>query len=64
MHEQKPGVELVLQIDLPGEGTVTVTAETLPRQNEFGFAVHFTHIDPDDAVRLHCGLKRLEENLT
>jgi hypothetical protein len=61
MHEQKPGIQLTLKIDLPGEGWITFQAETLPRQTEFGFAVRFTDIDPDDAMRFHCALKRLEE---
>ncbi|HEY7284528.1 MAG TPA: PilZ domain-containing protein [Vicinamibacterales bacterium] len=60
-HEQKPGVALTLQIELPGEGQVTVEAETLPRQVQGGFAVRFTHMDPDAAMRFHCALKRLEE---
>jgi len=60
-HEQKPGVQLTLIIELPGEGEITVQAETLPRQNELGFAVRFTRLEPDDAVRLHCALKNLEE---
>jgi hypothetical protein len=60
-HEQKPGVQLTLIIELPGEGEITMQAETLPRQNELGFAVRFTHLEPDDAMRLHCALKHLEE---
>jgi hypothetical protein len=60
-HEQKPGIALTLQIELPGKGEITVEAETLQRQVEGGFAVRFTHIEPDDAMRFHCALKRLEE---
>ncbi len=60
-HEQKPGIKITLKIDLPGEGEITLQAETLPRQVEGGFAVRFTDIDPDEAVRFHCALKRLEE---
>jgi hypothetical protein len=61
MHEQQPGIQLTLKIDLPPEGWITFAAETLPRQNEFGFAVRFTAIDPDDGVRFLLALKRLEE---
>jgi len=61
MHEQKPGIQLTLRIELPGAGEITVDAETLPRQIEGGFAVRFTHMEPDDAMRFHCALKRLEE---
>jgi hypothetical protein len=60
-HEQKPGIQVTLKIDLPGAGEITVQAETLPRQTELGYAVRFTHLEPDDAMRLHCALKRLEE---
>lgn len=60
-YEQKPGIEMTLKIELPGEGEITVEAETLPRQNELGFAVRFIRMEPDDAMRLHCALKRLEE---
>jgi hypothetical protein len=59
-HEQKSGVQLTLIIELPGEGEITVQAETLPRQTELGFAVRFTHLEPDDAMRLHDALKKLE----
>jgi hypothetical protein len=61
MHEQQPGIQMTLKIDLPGEGWITARAETLPRQNDFGFAVRFTHMDPDDQVKLEAALKRLEE---
>jgi hypothetical protein len=39
LHEQQAGIALVLKIDLPYEGWITVKAETLSRRNEFGFAV-------------------------
>lgn len=60
-HEQKPGIKLTLTIELPGAGEITVHAETLPRHNESGFAVRFTDMEPDDAMRFHLFLKRLEE---
>jgi hypothetical protein len=61
MHEQQPGIRLTLKIDLPTEGWVTVVAETLARQNEFGFAVQFVQIDTDAAERLERALKHLEQ---
>ena len=61
MHEQQPGIKMTLRIDLPGEGWVTMTAETLARQNEFGYAVRFIDIDIDSVVRLERALKHLEE---
>jgi PilZ domain-containing protein len=61
LHEQRPGVHLTLHIDLPNEGWVTLTAVTLPRQNEFGFAVRFIGGEPDSLIRFDRALKRLEE---
>jgi hypothetical protein len=61
LHEQQPGIRMTLHIELPNDGTVTVTAETLPRQNDFGFAVRFVEIDPESVARLERALKRLEE---
>jgi hypothetical protein len=49
MHEQMPGVIVMLQIQLPVEGIVELKAETLYRRPGFGFAVRF--IDMDDQVR-------------
>ena len=60
-HQQKPGVALTLRFELHGAGTITVQAQTLPRQSDFGYAVRFTSIDPDDAMRFQLALKRLEE---
>ena len=60
-HAQKPRIELTLKIDLPGETEITAQAVTLPQRNDFGFAVRFTSMEPDDAMRFHLALKRLEE---
>jgi hypothetical protein len=60
-HHQKPGIALTLRFDLPGAGTITVQAQTLPRQSDFGYAVRFTSIDPDDAMRFQLALTRMEE---
>jgi hypothetical protein len=61
LHEQQPGIVMTLRIELPGEGWVTVTAETLPRQNEFGYAVRFVGMDIDSAERLDRALQHLAE---
>ena len=61
MHEQQPGIELTLKIDLPTQGWVTVVAQTLARQNEFGFAVQFVGVDAEAAAKLERALKHLEE---
>jgi hypothetical protein len=60
LHEQQPGIVMTLRIDLPREGWVTVTAETLARQNEFGYAVRFVGMDLDTAERLDRALQHLE----
>jgi len=60
-HQQKPGISLTLRFDLPEAGTITVQAQTLPRQSDFGYAVRFTSIDPDDAMRFQLALTRMEE---
>jgi PilZ domain. len=44
MHQQQPGVRVLLKIDLPHERWITVSAETLPRSNEFGYAVRFVNM--------------------
>jgi hypothetical protein len=49
MHEQEAGVIVMLQIELPKEGTLQLKAETLYRRPGFGFAVRF--IDMDDQLR-------------
>jgi hypothetical protein len=61
MHAQKPGIRMMLRIELPPEGWVTATAETLARRDEYGFAVRFVEMDPESAARFDRALKRLEE---
>ena len=60
MHQQQPGVPLLLKIDLPYEGWITVNAETLYRRGEFGFAVRFTEISDEASARLERSLEALE----
>ncbi len=52
MHHQQPGIKLHLKIDLPHERWITVHAETLPRSNEFGYAVQFVKMSDECAERL------------
>ena len=60
MYEQRSGIALVLKIDLPHEGWITVKAETLGWRNEFGFAVRFVEVRQDAAVRLERALRALQ----
>jgi hypothetical protein len=47
---------LLLKIDLPAAGWITVNAETLNRRGEFGFAVRFIDISDEAAARLDRAL--------
>ena len=58
LYEQQPGIALVLKIDLPSEGWITVKAETLGWRNEFGFAVRFVEMREEAAVRLERALQQ------
>ena len=49
--EQPRDWTLLLKIDLPHEGPVTVNAETVYR-HQFGVAVRFVDVDADTAARL------------
>jgi hypothetical protein len=61
MHQQQPGVRLLLKIDLPHERWITVNAETLPRSNEFGYAVRFVNMSVETTERLERELQALLE---
>ena len=52
MHEQDPGVVVMLKIHLPGEQWVEVKAETLYRRPGFGFAVKFIDVPDETRARL------------
>ncbi len=59
MQEQQQGREVVLEIVLPTEGPITVTAETLYSRPGFGFAARFTTVDPAARQKLLRELARL-----
>ncbi|MGH9143682.1 MAG: PilZ domain-containing protein [Vicinamibacterales bacterium] len=61
MHQQQPGVKLLLRIDLPYEGWITINAETLYRRDEFGFAVRFVDINEDALARLDRSLEAMQQ---
>ena len=62
LHEQQLGVKLVLKIELPGEGWITLKAMTLYRRGEFGFAVKFVEMSEDVSVRLERALHALQQH--
>ncbi len=63
MHQQQPGVVLLLKIDLPYEGWISVKAESLAGRGEFGFAVRFVEMTDDAAARLERAVAKLAERV-
>ena len=58
-YDLASGRRITLQIDLPGEGWITVEAETLyPREN-FGFAVRFIELSDGNRGRIDRTIERL-----
>ena len=62
LSDQKPGIRVVLEIELPGEGRVKVTGETLYAKPDFGYAVRFVDMPSDVAARFEAALRRLNED--
>jgi hypothetical protein len=62
LNEQKPGIRVVLEIELPGEGRIKVTGETVYAKPDFGYAVRFVEMPPDLAARIEVALRRLNED--
>ena len=61
LNEQQPGIRVVLEIELPGEGRIEVTGQTLYAKPDFGYAVRFVDMAPDLAARIDVALQRLNE---
>jgi PilZ domain len=59
MQEQKEGREVELEIVLPTEGPIRVTALTLYARQGFGFAARFNHLEPETQAKLVRELERL-----
>jgi hypothetical protein len=59
LQEQAEGREVELEIRLPTEGPVQVTAQTLYSRPGFGFAARFTQVAPEARVKLSRELDRL-----
>jgi hypothetical protein len=60
MHDQLSGSRLVLKIDLPGVGVITVTAEALDGRRDCGFPVRFVDVADETAVRLDQAFQHLQ----
>ena len=59
MHEHEPGVRILLEIDLPYEGSIQIHALTLYKKPDFGFAVRFVGVTAHTASRLTRTLDKL-----
>jgi hypothetical protein len=59
LHEQLLGTAVVLEIELPYEGWIRVTGETLYRKPEFGFAVRFVEMTDEVSMCLKRALKQI-----
>ena len=63
-HAQQPGVRFDLRIQLPGEGWLRFTTETLSHRSEYGYAVRFVEVDAETAARLASAVERLSADPT
>ena len=61
LSEQMPGIRVVLEIELPGEGRIKLAGETLYAKPDFGYAVRFVDVPSDLAARIETALRRLNE---
>jgi hypothetical protein len=61
MHDQQVGIQVMIKIDLPYEGWITVKLETLYRKPGFGFAARFVEISDETAERLERALQKLRD---
>jgi PilZ domain-containing protein len=60
LHDQQPDVTVMLRIELPKEGWITVKARTLYRKPDFGFALRFLEMTDEAAARLKRAIRRLK----
>jgi PilZ domain-containing protein len=60
LHEQQPDVTVMLKIELPKEGWITVKARTLYRKPDFGFAMRFLEMTDEAAARLKRTIRRMK----
>ena len=63
VHEQRSGVAIMLEIDLPGEGWIRVKGETLYAKPEFGFAVRFVEMSDELSTRLQRALQQIADGV-
>lgn len=63
-HDQHPGVQFDLRIQLPGEGWLRFEARTLYHRPGYGYAVRFVGADAETAARLEAAVERLADEPT
>jgi hypothetical protein len=51
-HEMPAGRRMTIEIDLPEEGTVSVSAESVYSRPDFGYGVKFIDVPPQTRVHL------------
>jgi len=59
LYEVSPGRRMLLDIELPHEGCITVEAETLYTRTDYGFAVKFVNVPDETRVRLERTIEQL-----
>lgn len=59
VHEQPCGAEVVLDIELPFTGTITVKGETRHGRAGYGFGVRFVDVSEESQKRLEQALTKL-----
>jgi hypothetical protein len=59
LHQQRKETRMMLKIDLPVEGTISVNAELVYVRPDFGFAVRFVQVDEDTDARLRRAVDAL-----
>jgi hypothetical protein len=62
-YEQPLGTIVVLDIELPGEGWIRLTGETLHVRPDFGFAVRFVEMTPEISMCLKRALALIISSL-
>ena len=58
-YDVATGYRMTVQIELPGEGWITVLAETLYLRENFGFAVRFVDLSDANRGRIERTIERL-----
>ena len=58
-HEQTPGRRFTLEVELPEVGWLRLEAEPVYNRTDYGFAVKFVDVPPEDMAKLDKVIERL-----